>query len=352
MVYIIANRNARKGTKKGNAAELLTALDARNIEYDVRYTEYAGHAKELAREISSLPGEKRLIVMGGDGTVNEAINGIVDFDNTLFGYVPLGSGDDLARGLNIKMSALERLLLVSQTDEVTPMDLGELIIVDGSRAEGTIEAEYRSVDGCSDEDEDTASTGRLYAVSAGIGIDALVCKQVNSSALKKFLNKFGLGSLSYGLLTVKNLFTMRSANGRIVYSTGGRSDDSPGAGSNSPINMGITPMVVPIKKMIFTAVMNHPCEGGGVPMAPFADAFDGRLSVCCVGNVSRLHAFFCFPLLLIGKHKIIKSFRLFNASRIEIGIDEPMVVHTDGEYCGTARAVRFRAHPGILKMLG
>ncbi len=319
MIHIILNETSRTGQGKKISGQVQNALNEEGISYCLHTTEYAGHAGKLAKSITKDPGEKRLFVMGGDGTVNEIINGIADFENTLFGYIPTGSGNDLARGLNIKEDAKERLIRLSKSIEIRPMDLGEVKTGDGK--------------------------SRLFAVSAGIGLDADVCRQALTSNLKKILNKAGLGSMTYSLLTVKSLFTMPVSDGALRYIESEEAEESGESGNETDKK------TVHIKKMIFTAAMNHPWEGGGVPMSPDADAFDGLLSVCTVGNVSRFGALVRFPVLLKAKHGGLRQFHLFNAKTLEIKLDKPMVVHADGEYCGVTDKAGFRVADKKLNVL-
>ena len=76
------------------------------IDFEARCTEYAGQAEEFAAEMTA-DGEEHLIVaLGGDGTVNEVINGILDCSKVVFGYIPTGSGNDFTRALKIPTLSL------------------------------------------------------------------------------------------------------------------------------------------------------------------------------------------------------------------------------------------------------
>ena len=57
MIYIIANKNSKKGSKKENLEALLNVLSTTDTQYEIKYTEYAGHAAKIAEEITSLPGK-------------------------------------------------------------------------------------------------------------------------------------------------------------------------------------------------------------------------------------------------------------------------------------------------------
>ena len=102
MIYFIVNITARTGKSRAIWMEMKEILENRSIEYKAYQTKYAGHATELARKISSLPEDRiYLITVGGDGTLNEVINGITDFSRIVLGILPIGSGNDFARGMGI-----------------------------------------------------------------------------------------------------------------------------------------------------------------------------------------------------------------------------------------------------------
>ena len=86
---------------------------------------YEGHAKKLADRVCDIDREKvYLIVVGGDGTLNEVLNGMHDFEKIRFGYIPTGSGNDFARGMKINGTPTENLERILQAEETTPIDLG------------------------------------------------------------------------------------------------------------------------------------------------------------------------------------------------------------------------------------
>ena len=171
---------------------------------------------------------------------------------------------------------------------------------------------------------------RLFAISAGIGLDALVCKKALKSKIKDLLNKIRLGKLTYLVLTVQSLFTMQTADAELIF------DQEEGLQKRG---------------MIFTAAMNFKAEGGGVPMAPAASARDGKLSFCEAAGIPKWRTFLCLPFLVAAKHTSIKGFSVTDAKECTIRLNRPMVVHADGEYCGEVAKVHFRCLPGKLRGL-
>ena len=106
-----------------------------------------------------------------------------------------------------------------------------------------------------------------------------------------------------------------------------------------------------LKKVIFIAAMNFRAEGGGVPMAPAADATDGKLSVCSVWGIPKWRTFLCLPFLVMAKHLWIKVFEVNDCVTYTAKLKSPLVLHADGEYCGDVTDVTFRCYPKMLRVL-
>ena len=107
MYYCIVNPSARSGKGKDIWELLEKKFAEKGLEYRAVFTKGPGHATKLAHNLTAprnsdndKVGPTKLIVLGGDGTLNEAINGIQDFENTLVGYIPIGSSNDFARDLS------------------------------------------------------------------------------------------------------------------------------------------------------------------------------------------------------------------------------------------------------------
>lgn len=302
MYEIIVNQTSRTGRGEKIWKEVEKTLKKENVSCCIHITQYEGHAAELARKISEKEGEINLIVLGGDGTMNEVINGITDFSKIHLGIIPTGSGNDLARGLGLSKEPIEALWAILDCKEEYVMDLGRV-----------------SWNGC--------ERPRYFAISAGVGLDAEVCKKALHSKIKKFLNQLHMGKLIYLLLTIASLFSMKTTGVAARFDQKGQRN---------------------FIRAIFLAGMNQPCEGGGIPMAPRAKSNDGKLSVCCAWRIPKLLTFFCLPFLVLGKHESIPGFEVVDCNKYKVKMKETMVLHADGEYCGDVNEVTFECVPGIL----
>jgi YegS/Rv2252/BmrU family lipid kinase len=280
------------------------------VEYASFVTEYEGHATVLAREICRKEDpDICIVVVGGDGTMNEVINGMEHFERVRFAMLPAGSGNDFARGLGIRRDARKNLEQ----------------IVNGYE-KGT--SFYKKVDlGKVTWDNDAHS--KLFGISSGVGMDAIVCKKALHSGLKTFLNKIYLGKLTYVLLTIQTLFSMDT--GELTAEFDGKKKK--------------------FRKLIYMAAMNLRAEGGGVPMAPKATPYDGILSVCSASGIPKWRTFFCLPILLMAKHERLKGFQMNDCKSVKIHISKPFVLHADGEYCGDVTDATFSCEAQKLHMI-
>lgn len=282
-------------------------LDTRQIAYAAYFTKQEGHAIELAEQIcSKFSGIKNIVVLGGDGTLNEVINGITDFDQVILGYIPSGSSNDLARSLQIPKDPLKALENVLKPTRYQYLDYGVISFQD---------AEIKP---------------RRFCCSSGMGYDAAVCVEVQASPLKKRLNRFGAGKLIYLSIAMKQLFTIKP--------------------------MDVTILVDGIKKDTFEKAllvsgMIHKYEGGGCMMAPEADPTDGKLSVCLVHGLSRIKSLFLLPTLLFGKHVFFKGIESFHCKDIEIIANREAAVHTDGETPAFSSHIHVSCVQGKIRMI-
>lgn len=286
MHHFIINPHSKTGKARKLWAQLKNELNLRKVEYKEYFTERPGHATIIARAIcNENSGIKSIIIVGGDGTANEVINGIESNEDILLGYIPTGSSNDLARGLGLPKDPLEALEHI--------LNPKHFLIVD----QGVIEY------------PDT-NTSHKFAVGCGIGYDACVCREVLHSKAKNVLNKIGLGKLTYILIAAKQILTNKSTDAELIID-----------GAKH----------VKIKNMIFAASMIHKYEGGGLLMAPNAKSNDRKLSVCIASNISKLKIFLVMPTIFVGKHIHVKGVQVFDCSTLEIMTAKKTAVHTDGE---------------------
>lgn len=281
-------------------------LDKREVPYTVAFTKHMGHATELVRQIcEENAGIKNIVVLGGDGTMNEVINGIPDFTEILLGYIPSGSSNDLARSLKIPTDPIEALNNILKPVKFQYLDYGVIEFLDKE------------------------VPPRRFCCSSGMGYDANVCYEVQESPLKKSLNRFGAGKFVYIAIAIKQLFTSK-LNCTVVVD--GKRKDTYAA------TMTVSNMI-------------HKYEGGGLLMAPHADPCDGKLSITLVHGLSSSKAFVLLPTIFTGKHIKHKGVEAFHCSDIEIIMDSETCVHTDGEVPAISKHIKVSCVAGQIRMI-
>lgn len=278
-------------------------LKKERVDYEVYFTKYARHATELAAEITADDKEHRLVVLGGDGTVNEVVNGIYNCSKAVIGYIPTGSGNDFTRAMKLPTDTAEALENILHPGQILKMDVGEAHV-------GT--ETYR------------------FAVSAGIGFDAAVCHQAAVSRLKVCLNKVGLGKLSYLGIALCRLLGDKTVEAEICLDDG-------------------NPQVY--KKMYFTAIMNHPYEGGGFYFCPKADIGDGYLDVMVAHSLPKWKILLLLPTAFKGKHVRYKGIDIIRCKEITVRVKTKQPIHTDGEPVGIAGEIRVKLLPEQVRVL-
>ncbi|GIV32570.1 MAG: hypothetical protein KatS3mg031_0105 [Chitinophagales bacterium] len=123
ILFIINPISGIRRRQKQRLPELIVQyLDRTKYTFAIRYTEYAGHATELAREAVH-NGVDVVVAVGGDGSVNE-IGQCLVHTNTALAILPFGSGNGLARHLGIPLNALQALQVINQ-GKVKNIDVGE-----------------------------------------------------------------------------------------------------------------------------------------------------------------------------------------------------------------------------------
>lgn len=313
MYYLISNPASQSGNDHVRITEKLEkVLRSRNIEYQIKSTENSGDPEKIAAQITENSGlskeQDTIIVIGGDGTINGVINGIRDFEHVRFGFIPAGSANDLAKGLGIRdiyrsRSQDENIEKIAEGRVLRTIDLGQVSCCNKSR---------------------------LFAVSAGIGFDAAICRESDVSKIRNVLNALHLGKLTYGAIGLKQLLTAPEAKCRISMDNGTK---------------------FRIRKLMFATFMNTPYEGGGYKFAPDAVCDDSLINVSAIGDLSKLTALVHFPAAYKGRYYGVPGVFHSRASEIRVETNKPLWVHTDGEVLGKYTKLTIRCLPHRLRLI-
>lgn len=322
MYYCIVNPSARSGKGKEIWMKLEEKFKESGLEFRAVFTKGPGHATELARSITTKEVNKeelpfKIVVLGGDGTLNEVMNGISDFDNALVGYVPIGSSNDFARDLSYPKKVDDILHKIIEGKEVRALDLGKLTYNNMTKPMSRLH-------------DETISNTRIFDVSSGIGFDAAVCEEALSSGTKNFFNKLGLGKLTYGSIAIRQLLGAERVPCDITVDDG------------EPIHFN---------RFIFIAAMIHHFEGGGFKFAPKADLTDGMFDLVYAGDMPSARMLLALPCSFIGHYFWIKGIGHHVAKKINIKTDVPMWVHTDGEVSVKSDDITWECLQGKLRLM-
>lgn len=303
MYHFIINPHSRSGLGLHAWKKLELILKKRNISYKTYFTEYPRHATRYARELTEDNQERTIIILGGDGTVNEVLDGMKNFEHVTLGYIPVGSGNDFARSLGIPKNTEDALELILNRPHIASMDIGVL-------SYGT--------------------HTRRFAVSSGLGFDAAVCEEAAHSRLKPFLNKIRLGKLTYVGIALKLLLT--TAPGQITL----KLDDQ-------------KPIV--FQKGLFAVVMNHRYEGGGFKFCPKALYNDGKLDVMVISGIPKAKILLLLPTALKGAHTRFQGVYSFRCEKAVIQTEHPLPTHMDGEVIARQSKITAECCPEKLRII-
>lgn len=303
MYYFIVNPTSKTGLGEKYWQRVKAVLEEKRISYKVIFSKKTGHVEEIVRKLTKETKQNKvhIVILGGDGTVNEAVQGIEDFHKVAVSYIPTGSSNDLARDMGISRNPEEALNAILRAEKEVYMDMGLLhydeAYLNGRKAE---------------------IPDRRFMVGCGIGFDAAVCEESMHSKFKNALNKIKLGKLTYVGIALKQLIQSEMIDGKIIL------DDKE---------------EIPIKRMFFTVAMVHHYEGGGFKFCPNADDHDGLLDFCIAADAGKLKILRILPTAYEGKHIRFKEIRMLRGKKATIETEKPMWVQTDGEVKAQAKKI-------------
>ncbi len=302
MYYFIINPKARTGLGAQIWRDVLAEIKRRRLVYEAFFTEHRGHAAKLARQICKKSRGDYLIVIGGDGTLQEILSGLSQPSTVTLGYIPAGSGNDFARSMNIPKNPMDALRLILDAPSPVSMDVGALTADNRQGA---------------------------FGISCGMGFDAAICHAALSSRIKNLLNRIHLGKLTYAFLALRLLFSFRTFTLQLTLDGRKQTFD----------------------QVYFAAVMNQPYEGGGFLFCPDARPDDRLLDVIIVQRMSKLKLLLCLPTAFWGKHTHFKGVRILRGERILLESSRTVPLHQDGESAGIGKSLLATLRPEQISVI-
>jgi YegS/Rv2252/BmrU family lipid kinase len=300
----VVNPTAGKGFAGRSIPKIEAQLVALGLDFDLVRTSRPGEAIELAQQAVA-EGYDTVVAVGGDGTCQEVVNGLVaagrgngDVVGNL-GLLPMGSGCDFAWKVGIP-AALEEACARLARHETRVVDVGWL-----------------------DIDGET----RYFDNNVGIGFEGVVATEI-----RKIKHLRGLAL--YLPAVLKAIFmTLRSARAAIEYRCEGelrRLED----------------------KFMMISVCNGTRAGGAFLIAPEAEVDDGLLDMCVAPEVPRTRMLALLPYFLRGTHPDQPEVTMLRAEEIVVTSQDSLIAHADGELvCEDARRIAFKVVPRRLRVV-
>ena len=261
MIEIIVNSRSKKSLIKLKKIE--NELKLKMISYKVLRTSKKKNANDLMNEVIG----DELIVIGGDGTINEVIN---NYHGKEFIYLAYGSGNDLAR--SIKFNRNIEISKLLDTNKYIEYDVGVV-------------------------------NDRKFCLGFDIGFNADIIKRTDGSKLKKYLGKY-----IYLLKGVIGILMLKKYKVKISWDDGEIETD----------------------KLYLLNAMIQPYEGGGIKFAPDATGQDGKLHVMIMENISSVTFVYNYLCLLLKKHNKMRKVKQITTDRLAIKTNQ-RYFQIDGE---------------------
>lgn len=267
MIYMIVNPIAGRGRALQWERRLSQRLTELGSQYRVLYTQYAGHAKELAQQ-AVREGASCVAMISGDGTLQSMAEGLKDTGVPVC-ILPGGTGNDVSRALGMPK---------------TPEEAADVIIAGHRRR-----MDVGSVN------------GRCFLNIVGVGFDVDIVRYAEKT--KRYMR----GLLNYLVALIRALAHHHGHRMRVIADGVERNFEA-----------------------VIVAVANGRYFGGGMMVAPNADPTDGLLDVCMIQNVSRLRALTLLPKFITGKHIEMSITEYIRAKHVVIEQDRDKI-QADGD---------------------
>lgn len=283
---VILNPKAAGGKTGALLPRLQAWLKQHQTQAQLVSTEAKGHAQSLAA-LAAQQGIGRVVVVGGDGSLQEVVNGLMQQPANArcsLGLVSAGRGNDAARGLGL------------------PRLLPDALACAFGSAQRRIDVLLA---------QDAQGRQRYFTVAGGAGFDAQVAHVMEQP--RRFWMR---GEAGYLLATLRELWHFKTQELLITLRTGDSEQQV-----QAP--------------HLFAAFANSPFYGAGMQICPGARCDDGLIDVCMVGDLSRLAALRALPGIYKGSHLSNPKVSMAQVRSLRIESRSAVPMHLDGEPFGT-----------------
>ncbi len=305
MLGIIINPKSGKRAFRAQRLYLWKLLKARHQPFTYRVTKYAGHAIELGRELVER-GYNQILVLGGDGTLSEVINGIMRADLTpeqrakiQFGLMPRGTGNDFARYWKLNKD-FKRSLDLFFNGKAQPIDVG-----------------------CVTYWRNNVEHHRYFINSVGFGVDPLCCKLAGE--LKYYI---GSHHVNYFFALFAALVQYKTLHVRFD------SDDM-------PVTEG---------PMYAINIANGPYVGGGMRLNPDANPCDGMFHSIFVLKPTFKQIMEAIPKLFNGRFTELSFIYTASSKELNLTTKKHLMFEADGIIMDIMGPCKVTCMKGALQM--
>ena len=296
---LIVNPTAGAGRTAKKWPQIMGLLKSTGLRFEHDLTEAPGHAIELAKSAAK-KGYELVVSVGGDGTINEIVNGLYDagsMGDVRLGIISTGAGNDYIRTIGIPRHHEEACRCLTNPRKLV-VDLGVVEYVSNGQI-----------------------TKRLFVNFAGLGFDAEVVK----ATTQRFKALGSTPSYLMGLLTTLLFY------------------------KNKEVSLELDGQVE--ERKICAIMLSHGRYGcGSMFVAPHADPMDGWLDVLIIDDLSKPDVLWSLPRVYRGTHLTHPRVTTIRAKDIEVFSSEQISLQADGELLGEVPA-RVRVLPSILNVL-
>lgn len=302
----IINPTAGNGQCARSVPKIKEAIDnlsakSPEIKGEIITTEYKNHATELVRAYQN--NYEVIIIVGGDGTLNEAINGLDPASETIMGVIPEGSGNDFAKMMGMKQDIDSNIDIIVNHGQIKRVDIGEIEFLENG---GT-----------------SRPQARKFINSAGIGFDALVSDLKNRSR-----NFQGFSQYIWSIFQALKKYSFLD------------------------INAAFDKVTNEVKKSLLIAISNGKTYGGGIKVNPNAEIDDGLLDACIIYPITIPRVLWHLRKFIKGTHGSLDIVKLIRFKEAEIKTEQMAFIHADGEVISDkATHIKFVVKPKAFKIL-
>lgn len=296
-VELIINRTAGGGKPEKLVPEIFKNFNAMNLPYHTSWTTFSGGATELARQAAE-SGMNPIISVGGDGTTNEIINGILSSKKQpALGIIPAGWANDFIKSTPIPTDIYQACQVIKR-GKTKNIDMGLI------------------------------NDQIYFANVCGIGFDAEIAALANQMKTDHPHWKT-LSAYVYVFAAIRKLLPpLPSFQAKITI--------------DGKVIEG---------QFLFLAIANGRIEGGKFNIAPEAEIDDSLLDICLVGKMGRLRCLHLLPKAMKGTHLGVKEVSFFRGKEILVESDKPLTAQVAGETLIPQKTYYTQVLPQKLKLI-